>query len=106
MAQERNLQPETLVISPTISVTEASYITKLKLRLIPLYMEITLWHSVDIKSNKTRNVKVTQNTGGPIRNTHFITQSFTPTWAKSQGETQRQQVDESTIPPFILLISI
>ena len=56
MAQERDLQPETLVISPAISVTEASYITKLKLRLIPLYMEITLWHSVDIKSNKKRNV--------------------------------------------------
>ena len=68
-------------------------------------MEITLWHSVDIKSNNTRNVKVTQNTGGPIRNTHFIIQSFTPSWVKSQGETQRQQVDESTIPPFILLIS-
>ena len=40
---------ETLAISPAISVTEASYITKLKLRLIPLCMEITLWHSVDIK---------------------------------------------------------
>lgn len=64
-------------------------------------MEITLWHSVDIKSNKMRNVKVTQNIGGPIRNTHFISQSFTPTC----GETQREQVAESTIPPFILLTS-
>ena len=91
---------ETLVISPAISINEASYITKLKLRLIPLYMEITLWHSVDTKSNKMRNVKVTQNIGGPIRNTNFIIQSFTPTRVRSQGETQRRQVDESTIPPL------
>lgn len=63
-------------------------------------MEITLWHSVDTKSNKMRNVKVTQNIGGPIRNTHFIIQSFTPTRVRSQGETQRRQVDGSTIPPL------
>lgn len=62
-------------------------------------MEITLQYSKYLlKSLKMRKCKSHSEYWSPTRNT-ILDQPFTPTRVRSQGETQRWQVDGSTIPP-------
>lgn len=63
-------------------------------------MEITLWHSVDTKSNKMRNVKVTREYWRPNKKYSFYNSVLHPYPCEGHKEKQRWQVDGSTIPPL------